>query len=127
MFRKLAVFAAFLLLAAAALAGPSVSRHAFAVDIVGREPVSPATSFSRDVETIYFFTQLHDIGDPTEVRHLWSYGGQVLAEVSLHVEGIAWRTWSSKKIMPGQLGEWTVEVEDVDGNILFTSSFLVTE
>jgi hypothetical protein len=106
-------------------AGVSVARKIFATDVVAREPVEPAETFPPEVGTIYFYTQFLDIGGPTTLVHAWVYKGQTVAEVELYVEGKSWRTWSSKKIMPHQTGEWTVEVRDDNGGVIDSAKFTI--
>jgi hypothetical protein len=52
------------------------------------------------------------------VRHRWELDGQVMAEVSFQVGAPRWRVHSSKRLLPGQPGSWTVSVVDESGNIL---------
>lgn len=110
-----------------ALSATSVSRSAFAREIVAREPAESASEFPSNIGEVYFFTQVLDAGENGEITHLWSYNGETVAEVSLHVEGPSWRTWSSKKIMPHQLGEWSVSVITAEGDTIETASFTITK
>jgi hypothetical protein len=122
------IVAAVLLIAVCSLpafAGPSVARKVFALDVVGREPVAVAETFATDVGTVYFFTQIIEIGEPTTINHVWLYDGKQVANVALNIEGTSWRTWTSKKIMAHQTGQWTVEVRDGEGNTFDSATFTV--
>ncbi len=116
---------ALLLGAASANAEMTVSRHAFARDVVAREPVGEAAAFPADAGRVYFFSQIMGAGDAAEIRHVWIYDGREVASVPLAVEGPSWRTWSSKEILPQFVGDWTVEVRDGSGNVLLSAGFRV--
>lgn len=127
---KRSILIAALVLAVVALsinsyAGVRVARKLFSADVIAREPVEPAVTFSPEVSKVYFYTHFLDIGEPTTLIHTWIYAGQVVAEVPLDVEGPSWRTWSSKTIMPHQTGAWTVEVRDQSGKVLDSAGFTI--
>jgi hypothetical protein len=103
----------------------TVSRHAFAREVVAREPVAAATTFPPDVGEVYFFTQIVGAMGRAELLHIWIYDGRELAIVPLTVEGRSWRTWSSKRILPQFIGDWTVEVRAVGGEVLLSATFRV--
>jgi hypothetical protein len=97
--------------------GGEVARAVFARSIVAREPENVVTSLDSDAEQIFFFTELVGMEGQT-VRHRWELDGQVMAEVSFQVGGPRWRVHSSKRLLPGQPGAWTVSVVDASGNVL---------
>ncbi len=105
--------------AAAAL---SVGRTTFATGVVAREPVGAADRFPPDVGEIYFYTHVLGADVPTDILHVWIYDGEEKAIVPLTVGSPSWRTWSSKRILPGWRGDWTVEVRDLEGNVLATGT-----
>lgn len=122
-------FAATLLFAALttsqATAEMAVSRHAFADDIIAREPSGAADVFSDDADEVYFFTQLVDIGPAVEIYHIWFHEGVETARVPLMVEGSSWRTWSKKRMQKHLKGKWSVEVRTADDKVLLSASFTV--
>ena len=129
---KQLTYAAFMALIAIAIslpafAAPSVSRSAFTREIVAREPAEASVEFPSDVGEVYFFTQILDAGKSEEIVHRWDYNGETVAEVSLHVEGPSWPTWSSKKVMPHQLGAWSVTVITAEGDAIETANFTITK
>ena len=46
-------------------AGVRVARKLFSADVIAREPVEPAVTFSPEVSKVYFYTHFLDIGEPT--------------------------------------------------------------
>ncbi len=79
--------------------------------------------FAPTVERIFYFTKIEQAMEPTSIVHEWYWQGELLASVELDVDSDAWRTWSSKRIMPHQTGKWTVVSKRPDGSTAQTTSF----
>ncbi len=79
--------------------------------------------FAPTVERLFYFTKIEQAMEPTSILHEWYWQGELLASVELDVESDAWRTWSSKRIMPHQTGSWTVLSKRPDGSTAQTTSF----
>jgi len=95
----------------------SVVRSAFTTQVVDREPMDEIVSATNDVSTIYFFTEIQEMSGKT-VSHRWLYDGVVKAEVPFEIGGPRWRVWSSKSMLPGWTGRWTVQVVDENDQVL---------
>jgi hypothetical protein len=102
---------------AVAPATGEVARAVFARGIAQREPQDVVSSIDSDAQQVFFFTELVGMEGRT-VRHRWELGGQTMAEVPFNVGAARWRAYSSKRLMPGQTGTWTVSVVDEAGNVL---------
>ena len=111
-----------LLLSGAAMAEGSVARAIVTTDVVEREPVNDLERVLAGNEKVNFFTELRGM-EGQKVKHRWSFGGEVLAEIEFNVGGQRWRVWSSKNLMPEWAGEWTVEVVDAEDNTVSSKSF----
>lgn len=101
----------------------SVKRAVFASAIVDREPVDHLDSLTTDVDSIFFFSEIVGMEGQT-VKHRWTFGGEVMAEVSFVIGGPRWRVYSCKRLVPGWVGEWTVSVADDSGNALDEKRFV---
>ena len=123
--RILVLAAGLALWAAQAQAALSVGRAAFARGVVAREPVGVSDTFPADVGEVYFFTHVLGAEEPTEILHVWIHNGWEMAIVPLEVQSPSWRTWSSKRILPEWTGEWTVEVRETDGTVIYRASFRI--
>ena len=99
-----------------------VARAIFTSGIENKEPVDELGQLTADSSKIYFFTEIRGMEGHT-ISHRWEQGGEVRAEVSFEVGGNRWRVWSSKNLMASWLGEWTVSVLDIGGNVLAQESF----
>jgi len=120
--RYLGVFLAALMITIPAFAEEtdfmgSIARSAFTTQVVDREPMDEIVSATNDVHTIYYFSEVQGMSGQ-QVRHRWLYEGEVKAEVSFDVGGPRWRVWSSKSMLAGWTGEWTVQVIDENGQVL---------
>ncbi len=105
----------------------TVTRAVVARAVENREPVGEGTEFPPDVQELACFTQIEGADGETVIYHTWRHGDEVKAKVELSIRGSSWRTWSTKKILPHWTGEWSVKVEDADGNLLTIVSFSITE
>jgi len=107
----------------------AVSRGSFtsAVSRKEREPVDSICLLTTDKRKIFYFSDLkNQVG--AEISHLWEYEGREMAKVALgKVRGKRWRVWSSKNLMSGWQGEWTVKVITKDGSVLHQESFIYTK
>jgi RND family efflux transporter MFP subunit len=99
-----------------------VVRATFTSGVTKREPVDSVETFPNDRDRVLFFTELHGMQGQT-VTHRWEFNGRVVAEVPFEVRGWRWRVYSSKGLLPGQLGEWRVSVVDPAGRPLLTDTF----
>jgi len=109
-----------------AMSGLQVSQITFATAIEDRQPIGPGTSFPANVERLYCFTAINGAEGETSVNHVWYYNDVEMARVDLSVRAAAWRTWSSKRIMPYWIGQWRVDVESASGEVLVSKEFTVT-
>lgn len=102
-----------------------VTQFDFATSIENREPVGIDTAFAADVGDVFCFTRIAGVTDTTQIAHAWYYKEQEKARISLDVQSDDWRTWSSKKIIESWTGRWRVMIEDDEGNVLATKTFVI--
>lgn len=102
-----------------------VARAVFASDVVDREPIDNIGNTLKvdysGIQKVYFFTDLRGMNGST-VSHRWLLDGQVMADIPFDIGGDRWRVWSSKRLLPGFEGTWTVQVVK-DGKVLTSRSF----
>jgi len=103
-----------------------VARAQFTSAIEAREPIDEVTILSNNINKVYFFSELHNLQDQT-VTHRWTFAGKVMAEIAFNVGGPRWRVNSSKTLLPGWIGDWTVAVVDGSGTVVSEYSFQYIE
>ncbi|MBU6422264.1 MAG: DUF2914 domain-containing protein [Gammaproteobacteria bacterium] len=101
----------------AAAATASVSQAQFTTAVTNREPADDISTLDNSHTQVFFFTALKDAAGQT-ITHRWQYNGQTMAEVKFEPKANHWRVWSSKTLIPGQTGTWTVEVVDGSDKVL---------
>lgn len=108
-------------------AGLVVAEMAFGTgfDRQTRSLVGEAETFDAGTETIYCRTLITGAAEPTTVTHVWYHDGTTVAHVELHVGSPSWRTFSSKKLLPGWTGDWEVRVTDAHGTLLRSETFRI--
>ncbi|MDJ0777355.1 MAG: DUF2914 domain-containing protein [Gammaproteobacteria bacterium] len=120
--RKFLLASLALFICAPASAG-EVSRAMFTVGVDNREPVLQVDSInSESYNSISFFTELNDLAGHN-VTHQWTYNDKVMFEKTFEVKGPRWRVWTSKTLLPGWTGYWTVNVLDDDRTVLASQTF----
>jgi hypothetical protein len=67
---------------------------------------------------LYCFTRVVGADEPTTLYHVWYRGEQMTSRVGLPVNSSDWRTWSAKRFQEDLPGEWRVEIQTEDGDIL---------
>lgn len=94
-------------------------------NVVDRAPIGSGSVFHTSIGRLYCFTKVVGAKTDTSILHHWYLNGKLKSSVTLPVNSAAWRTWSSKDIMPGESGDWMVEVLTADGDALESILFLV--
>jgi hypothetical protein len=107
-------------------AGLEVAVAAICQKVVDREPVDAGISFPSSVGRLNCFTKISGAQTPTQIRHVWYFGANERARVSLAVKSANWRTYSSKSIQPHEIGSWRVDVLDSEGTVLKELQFEIT-
>jgi len=102
-----------------------VTEIKFATSMQNRQPTGVDTVFAADVGTVYCFTHLEGAQDTTHISHVWYYKDEEKANINLTVASNDWRTWSSKSILKNWSGPWRVIIEDSNGNVLASKSFVI--
>lgn len=93
-----------------------------------RRPFDRRSVFTPKDDKVWIWLHLSNTGDPTKVKLLWKKEGETRWRVTLNVgKGKRWRTWARKTMGVGSIGNWSVEVHDLEGNILDTLQFHVQE
>jgi hypothetical protein len=103
--------------------GLTVEQAVICRKIVNRVPVDVGKSFSVSVGKLFCFTKVVGAHQPTEITHVWYFDGTERDRINLSVGGSPWRTYSSKRLRPDEVGAWHVDVLDTGGNILDRLTF----
>lgn len=90
-----------------------------------RMPSGMADNFAPEIGTIYLWCKVLGAKDTTYINVDWFFKDSLMAEVELPVRSSSWRTWSSKNILPGWVGDWMVKVSTADGILLKSVPFKI--
>jgi Protein of unknown function (DUF2914) len=105
--------------------GVQLEEAAICRNVEDRTPIGRGSIFHAGVGRLYCFTKVIGAQTDTTIIHHWYLNGKLKASVTLPVRSAAWRTWSSKDIMPQETGDWMVEVLTAEGDALESILFLV--
>ena len=92
-------------------------------NVVNRAPVDAGNRFATSIDKIFCFTKIVGAKHPTKIIHVWYFDGTERDRVTLSVGGSPWRTYSSKRLRPGDVGSWHVDILDAGGNMLDRVAF----
>jgi hypothetical protein len=104
----------------------SVSETSLCIDVVDLSCVGENDQFPAEAGRLYCFTRILGAQGSTTITHVWYYSDKEMARVPLTVNSPNWRTYSSKKILPTQVGEWHVDVLGPEGELLREIVFNIT-
>ena len=105
-----------------AAAEQNVARAQFTTEVVDREPTDRVLVLNNEISKVLFFTELRHF-EGKKIIHRWEYNGSVVSSIPFEVKGPRWRVYSSRDLLPDQLGKWMVVVTDAEGWPLKASIF----
>lgn len=95
-----------------------ISRANICTNVVNREPQEVSDSFAGSVGKLCCFSHITGARDGMTIVHKWYYKYELVSSVGLRIKADNWRTYSSKTIMPEQVGDWKVEIVNGDNDSL---------
>ena len=100
-----------------------VEDPAICLDVVNRACVDPNDVFPAGVGKLFCNTKIVGAQEPVSVIHVWMFGDVERARVPLAIRSERFRTFSSKRIQPHEVGDWRVDVLGPDETILTSITF----
>ena len=92
--------------------------------IYKRTPVGSDIIFTSNVDSLYCYTRINNPGPKREVKHVWYYDNQMMTQVRYNVrKSNIYRSWTKKTILPNQIGNWRVDIQDNNGTIIGSKTF----
>jgi hypothetical protein len=104
----------------------TVSDASLCIDVVDLSCVGENDQFPAEAGKLYCITRILGAQAATTITHVWYYDDREMARVPLAVKASNWRTYSSKKILPSQVGEWHVNILGPEGELLREVVFNIT-
>jgi|TARA_B100000029_G_C17531942_1_gene943563 hypothetical protein len=96
-------------------------------NVVNRTPVGSDVYFSKNVDSLYCFTRIQNTGGKQEVKHVWYFEDRLMTQVRYNIKkSNIYRSWTKKTILSNQVGQWRVDVQDSDGNVIGSKQFEIT-
>ena len=81
----------------------------FTTAVAERSPVDQVLILTNKTDKIFFHTDLRHF-EQQKIIHRWEYNGKAVSSKTFDVKGPRWRVYSSKTLLPDQLGTWRVVV-----------------
>ena len=94
--------------------------------IYKRNPIKPGFSFINDVDSLFCYTKITNSGTKQEIKHIWYFEDKEISAVVYNIKpSYNYRSWSKKRILAKQTGNWKVDVVDANGDVLGSRSFSI--
>lgn len=86
------------------------------------EPVGEADEFTTETDMVVGWSRVEGAEQPTQVVHVWKHEGREVDRIPLDVKSESYRTYSRKSLhdLPG---EWELEVQNEQGEVIGETSF----
>jgi hypothetical protein len=81
-----------------------------ATGIENKEPQGVAQSFPANTQKLYCYSKITGGKEGDEIIHQWMKGEDVIASITLKVNGSPWRTHSFKTMPDHAVGKWSVKI-----------------
>lgn len=96
-------------------------------NVVKRTPEGTDVYFSNDVDSLFCYTRIQNQGQKQEVKHVWYYEDKLMTQIRYNIKkSNIYRSWTRKTILPHQVGQWRVDVQDSSGKIIGSKEFQIT-
>lgn len=102
----------------------NVARFVITSSVIENEPIGEIDNitFKNNIATVYAFSEVKNLKDNI-LYYIWSVDDQQIAKVKLNINGNRWRSHSSKFIQPTMHGQWKVELQNEQDEILAVNRF----
>jgi len=95
--------------------------------VVNRMPQKTDVFFNNNVDSLFCYTRIQNQGKKQEVKHVWYYEDQLMTQIRYNIKkSNIYRSWTRKTILPHQVGQWRVDIQDSAGKIIGSKEFQIT-
>jgi hypothetical protein len=91
------------------------------------KPLNPSAVFSVRLGSVMCFTAFDRVPTETSIFHDWIRQDKLIFRKKLVLKPPSWSSVSSIQLREADKGPWRVEIRDIDGNLLRTLRFSITD
>jgi len=91
------------------------------------KPLNPSAVFSVRIGSVMCFTAFDRVPRETSIFHDWIRQDKLIFRKKLVLKTPSWSSVSSIQLREADKGPWRVEIRDIDGNLLRTLRFSITD
>jgi hypothetical protein len=91
------------------------------------KPLNPSAVFSVQTGSVMCFTAFDRVPRQTSIFHDWIRQDKLIFRKKLVLKTPSWSSVSSIQLREADKGPWRVEIRDIDGNLLRTLRFSITD
>ncbi len=91
------------------------------------QPVNPAVVFSIGNEEVYCYSEFDPVYEKVKIFHKWFKKDKLIFSMPLTLSPPKWASLSKIQLRDADKGPWRVEIQDLEGNILKTLRFGISD
>ncbi len=91
------------------------------------QPVNPAVVFSIGNEEVYCYSEFDPVYEKVKIFHKWFKKDKLIFSMPLTLSPPKWASLSKIQLRNADKGPWRVEIQDLEGNILKTLRFGISD
>ena len=96
--------------------------------VSNRSIVDENSTFTTDVERIYFLSGVQNQNESKILFHKWYHKGRLKSKIKMESrKSYNWRSWSYITVDPQKVGDWQVVIEDQEGMRYDSLSFVIND
>jgi len=95
-----------------------ISEATICIDVVDLSCVGVNEKFPPEAGRLFCLSRVLGATEATHITHVWYYKETERARVELQVRSGNWRTYSSKLVLPREIGPWRVDILGPGGDLL---------
>ena len=100
--------------------GITIEVEVFTSSISGNTPTDSISSISTNNSSrLYFYNKISSSILPTTLKHVWiNPSEKIVASIPIDLKRSPANIWSYLTLVEKELGEWTVQIQTVDGTVI---------
>lgn len=110
------------------MSSPVLKRAVLCEKIInGNKPYNQGVVFPSSIGSVICLTDFDPVHQQTYIYHEYYFKDKLSARIKLTIYPPRWSTYSRIQLRETDKGPWRVEIKDVNGNVLRTIRFSITD
>lgn len=106
---------------------PTLKKAVMCESVQDGLPVDQTIVFDVAKRSAYCWSDFDPVTDDSVIYHKWYRNGELISSFKLAVHPPRWAVYSSLRLRHADVGPWSLDITDENGNILKTIRFSISE